>query len=375
MAILTSRDHSHLTWQFSPHVTIPTSHGNSHLAWPFPPRVAILTLRDHSHLAWQFSPCMTIPTSFGNSHLAWPFPPHVASMAILTSRTFSPRMLPSTPQSHHTYTHEVHEVTLHYIKRNSRNFHHSQLGHHWSNIYTVQKSHLALRVSVELSPPPLKVTSCAYSHLTYTFSPHVHILNLRAPLHHSKSPRIHILTSCTHSYLVYTFSLRIHILTSCAPSTTQSHLVPISSTHSHLVYIFPPRVPPSTIQSHLTYTFSPRIHIPTSRTYSHPACHPPPFKVTSHTHSHLAYTFSPHIHILTSRAPSTTQSHLMPISSTHSQLAYIFSPHVLPSTQNNIFHLAWKNSQKSHAATPIPSIRYLLRATNYGNLPVSGNRE
>ena len=141
------------------------------------------------------------------------------------------------------------------------------------------------------------------------------------------------------------------------------------------------RVVPSTPQSHLVRIFSPRIHIltshtyshlvcppppfkVTSRTHSHLACPPPPFKVTSHTHSHLVYTFSPRVHILTSHAPSTTQSHLVPISSTHSHLAYIFSPHVLPSTQNNIFHLAWKNSQKSHAATPIPSIRYLLRATN-----------
>ena len=107
----------------------------------------------------------------------------------------------------------------------------------------------------------------------------------------------------------------------------------------------------SHIHSHLAYIFSPRVP-------------PPPFKVTSCTHSHLTYTFSPCIHILTSHAHSTTQSHLMPISSTHSHLVYIFSPHMLPSTQNNIFHLAWKNSQKSHAATPIPSIRYLLRATN-----------
>ena len=234
VVILTSRDHSHLAWQFSPHMTIPTSHGNSHLMWPFPPRVAILTSRDHSHLMWQFSPCVAILTSCDHSHLVWQFSSHV---------------LPSTPQNHLMYIHEVHEVTLHYIKPNSRNFHHSQFGHHWSNIYTVQKSHLAtLRVSVELSSPPLKVTSHTYSHLTYTFSPHIHIL--------------------------------------------------------------------------------------TSRTYSHLAC---PLHHSKSPWAHLEYTFSPHIHILTSRAPST---------------------------QNNIFHLALKNSQKSHAATPIPSIRYLLRATN-----------
>ena len=197
---------------------------------------------------------------------------------------------------------------------------------------------MTLRVSVELSPPPLKITSCAYSHLAYTFSPCIHILTSCAPLHHSKSPRIHILTSHTHSHLAYTFSPHIHILTSCAPlhhsKSPRIHILTLR-THSHLAYIFSPRVPP------------------------------PPFKVTSCTHSHVVYTFSPRVHILNSCAPSTTQSHLVPTSSTHSHLTYIFSPRVLPSTQNNIFHLAWKNSQKSHAATPIPSIRYLLRATKY----------
>ena len=156
-------------------------------------------------------------------------------------------------------------------------------------------------------------------------------------------------------------------------------------------------MPPSTIQSHLVYTFSPRVHILTSRTYSHLACPPPPFKVTSCTHSHLEYTFSPCVHILTSRAPlhhsKSPRVHIL-TSRTHSHLTYIFSPRVPPSTiQSHLvytfsprvhiltlrtyshlvcsppskiisFTLAWKNSQKSHAATPIPSIRYLLRATN-----------
>ena len=43
------------------------------------------------------------------------------------------------------------------------------------------------------------------------------------------------------------------------------------------------------------------------------------------------------------------------------------SPHVHlacpPPHENNIFHLTWKNSQKSQETRPIPSIRYLLRAT------------
>ena len=46
------------------------------------------------------------------------------------------------------------------------------------------------------------------------------------------------------------------------------------------------------------------------------------------------------------------------------------SPHVgsishltcSPPCKNNIFHLAWKNSQNSHEATPIPSIRYLYES-------------
>ena len=157
-----------------------------------------------------------------------------------------------------------------------------------------------------------------------------------------------ILTSCDHSHLAWQFS----------PGMT----IPTSHGNSHLTYIL-------TSRASLHPSKSPHTDILTSRTHSHLAyifspCMPtPPFKVTSHTHSHLVYTFSPHVHILTSLAPSTTQSHLVPILSTYSHLAYIFSPCVLPSTQNNIFLLVWKNSQKSHAATPIPSIRYLLRAT------------
>ena len=117
-----------------------------------------------------------------------------------------------------------------------------------------------------------------------------------------------ILTSCDHSHLKWQFSPRM--------------IIPTSRGNSHLV-------------CPLHHSKSPQVCILTLCTYSHLMCPPPPLK-----------------------------SHLMPILSTHSHLAYIFSPCVLPSTQNNIFHLAWKNSQKSHAATPIPSIRYLLRATN-----------
>ena len=62
-------------------------------------------------------------------------------------------------------------------------------------------------------------------------------------------------------------------------------------------------------------------------------CLPP--QVTLHDHSHLEWAFLPCIHLTCS-----------------------------PLHENNILHLLWKNSPKSHEATPIPSIRYLLRATN-----------
>ena len=182
---------------------------------------------------------------------------------------------------------------------------------------------VTLRVSVELSPLPLKVTS------------HGREVTL--------GPLCRVVPSTPQSHLTCIFSPCVHILT--------------SRTYSHLTCPPPPFKVTSRTHSHLT------VHILTSHTYSHLVCPPPPFKVTSHTHSYLMYTFSPRVHILTSCAPSTIQSHLMPTSSTHSHLTYIFSPRMLPSTENNIFHLVWKNSQKSHAATPIPSIRYLLRAT------------
>ena len=34
------------------------------------------------------------------------------------------------------------------------------------------------------------------------------------------------------------------------------------------------------------------------------------------------------------------------------------SPHMMPQSKNNIFHLAWKNSENGHEATLFPSIRY-----------------
>ena len=132
---------------------------------------------------------------------------------------------------------------------------------------------------------------------------------------------MHILTLRAHSHLACTFSPCVHILTSRVPSTTQSHLV---------------------------YTFSPRVHILTLCAHSHLTCP-------------LHHSKSPHVHILTLCAHSHLACPLHHSKSPRTHLEYT----LLTSTQNNIFHLAWKNSQKSHAATPIPSIRYLLRATKY----------
>ena len=164
-----------------------------------------------------------------------------------------------------------------------------------------------------------------------------------------------ILISHDHSHLTWQFSSHVAILISRTFSPrVRSHLTcsppPLKVTsHPREVTLGPLyRVVPSTPQSHLACIFSPHIHILTSRTYSHLACP-------------LHHSKSPRVHILTS--------------CTHSHLTYIFSPHVLPSTQNNIFHLAWKNSQKSHAATPIPSISCLLRTTkNYVYLKKNNNK-
>ena len=115
----------------------------------------------------------------------------------------------------------------------------------------------------------------------------------------------------------------VHILTSHAPL----HLHHSKSPYIHLMCIFSPCVLPSTstTQSHL---------ISTSHAYSHLVCSPPhpPLKVT---------LCPPRMHILTS--------------------------HIYCSPPPKIICLTscGKNSQKSHVATPIPSIRYLLRATNY----------
>ena len=219
-------------------------------------------------MRWLWAPCVELPpppfkvTSRAYSHLTYTFSPRVH---ILTSRTYS-HLMCSPPPKKISFTWHVHarwllpqsglvpsrEVTLHYIRSNSRNFHHFQLGHHWSNIYTVQKSHL-VSTRGDFKGLCRVVPSTPQSHLTCMFSPCIHILtsctysHLACPLHHSKSPHIHILTLHTYSHLTYTFSPRIHILTSCTP----------------LHHSQSPRVHPA-------YTFSPRVHILTSHAPLHP---------------------------------------------------------------------------------------------------------
>ena len=78
--------------------------------------------------------------------------------------------------------------------------------------------------------------------------------------------------------------------------------------------------------------------------------------LTSRGHSHLTWPFLPHMTFTTSH----TFQMRSPLLHDHSHLKWAFSPCVhlalSPPCENNIFYLAWKNSQKSHEATPIPSI-------------------
>ena len=177
----------------------------------------------------------------------------------------------------------------------------------------------------------------------YTIS-NLTFCNLTSRAHEVPSTLVNILVNLTLHNLTLcnltSYACEVPSTLTLRVSVELSPPLPKVTSHGHEVTLGPLcRVAPFTIQSHLKPIFSPHVHILTSHTYSHLVCPPPSFKVTLHTHSYLVYTFSPHIHILTSHAPSTTQSHLVPTSSTHSHLAYIFSPRMLPSTQNNIFHL------------------------------------
>ena len=106
----------------------------------------------------------------------------------------------------------------------------------------------------------------------------------------------------------------------------------------------------------MTFQISPRIHL---------AWLSVPFTTPKFSHE-MTFQISPHIHLAWPSVPSTTckvtsHNYFSPC------VTILISrpPCVSPPHKNNIFHLTWKNSQKSHAATPISSIRYLLRATNY----------
>ena len=77
--------------------------------------------------------------------------------------------------------------------------------------------------------------------------------------------------------------------------------------------------------------------------------------------SHLA----PILHASTKMSPPPAKVTLCKHFSLSVTIPILCPPRVPPPRENNIFHLAWKNSQESHAAIPIPSIRYVLRATNY----------
>ena len=86
-------------------------------------------------------------------------------------------------------------------------------------------------------------------------------------------------------------------------------------------------------------------------------------KVLTQDARQMTFQISSCIHLAWPSVPSTTRkvtSHkYFPPCVT---ILILRPPCMSPPHETNIFHLAWKNSQKSHAATPIPSIRYLLRA-------------
>ena len=92
-------------------------------------------------------------------------------------------------------------------------------------------------------------------------------------------------------------------------------------------------------------------------------------KVLTRDACEMTFQMSSRVHLAWPSVPSTTcKVTLHKYFSPCVTILISRPPHLSPPRKNNIFHLTWKNSQKSHAATPIPSTRYLLRATKY-NLP------
>ena len=167
------------------------------------------------------------------------------------------------------------------------------------------------------------------------------------PLHHTK------VTSCGK------FSPCVHLacpMLNCPLHHTKVTLHGKFSPHIHLVWPHVKLSPPPPKVTSCKH-FSPCVHL----AWPHVELSPPPAKVTLHKHFsscvHLAW---PHVKLSPPPAKVTSRKHFSPCVA----ILILRLPCVPPPCENNIFHLAWKNSQKSHAATPIPLIRYLLRATN-----------
>ena len=294
VGILTSCDHSHLVStsrdHFPAYVGIPTLHEHSHLTSTsydhFSPRVGILTSHspfmtshDHSHLAWVFSPCVIIltlcPPCMTISRLVWAFSPHVtiptlcdhfplhnlaishgcklgmamwddfakvykgkfleifiictldiAEVTSTQSNLMSMRdnffiscgfkvaklsLMDASWQSclalmrcdfANLTTHGHSHLTSTSCCVSSCPLHHAKVTlHDLSHIVWPYSSHIHLALCVKLPPPPCK------SHLVWPFSPCVAIL-ISSPPHivcwvvpsiMQKSPHMTILTSCGHS--------------------------------------------------------------------------------------------------------------------------------------------------------------------------------
>ena len=134
------------------------------------------------------------------------------------------------------------------------------------------------------------------------------------------------------------------------------------SRKSHLAY-------PTSHKSHLTYPTShipphiPHLTYPTSHTSPRIPHHihqrsPPPKPHLAYLTSilHLAYPTS-HTSPHPPKVPSTQKRNLS--FSEFRVFRFSFQSHLAcsPLCKNNIFHLVWKNSPKSHETSPIPSIR------------------
>ena len=173
----------------------------------------------------------------------------------------------------------------------------------WGACEMTFDSHLTSISHDQVSPPPHQIYHMRWMWDDFWFLPHVHLAWPSVP---STTPKL----SCE-------VDARWLLILTLHPS----HVTKCPLHHTKVIMRGGREM---TFDSHLTSIS--RAHIEMS---------PPPTKVTSHKH------FLPCVTILIS-----------------------CPPHMPPPCKNNIFYLMWKNSQKSHAATPIPSKRYLSRATN-----------